>query len=64
MIGDSLMDGADEVRSGGSGEWEAEFAGAVGLGCGGYVHAAAEVDEKDLVAGSGLARGAVGYGTG
>jgi hypothetical protein len=45
MIGDSLMDGADEVRSGGSGELEAEFASAVGLGGSGHVHAAGEVDE-------------------
>ena len=62
VIGDALMDGADEVGTGRSVEGEAEFAGAVGLGGGGNIHAVGEVDEKDFVSGGGLVGGAVGDG--
>jgi hypothetical protein len=64
MISDALMNGADEVWCGGSGELEAEFSGAVGLGGSGHVHAGGEVDEQDFVSGSGLVGGAVGDGAG
>src|SRR5208283_4483042 len=64
MIGNSLMDGADEVRTGSAGEFEAEFSAAVGLGVGGDIHAVGEVDENDLIARGGFAGGAVGYGAG
>ena len=64
MIGNALMDGADEVRPGSAGEFEAEFSGAVGFGAAGNVHAVGEVDEDDLVAGGGLVGGAVGHRAG
>ena len=64
MIGNSLMDGADEVRPGSAGEFEAEFPVAVGFGVGGNFHAGGEVDENDFVANGGLAGSAVGDGAG
>src|SRR5229473_6040027 len=56
------MDGANEVWSGSSGEFEAEFPVAVGLGVGGDFHRGGEVDEDDFVSRGGLAGGAVGDG--
>ena len=64
MIVDSLMDGAEEVRAARIGEFEAELAGGVSLGAAGNVHAIGDVDEDDLVSGSGLVGGAVGDGAG
>ena len=64
MIGNTLMDGADEVWSGSSGKFEAEFSVAVGFGVGGDFHGGSEVDENDFIAGSRLFGGAVGDGAG
>jgi hypothetical protein len=58
------MDGADEVWSGSSGEFEAEFSVAVGLGVGGDFHGSSEIDENNFVSGGGLVGGAVGDGAG
>lgn len=63
MIGDSLMDGADEVWPG-DGDFEAEFSSAVGLGAAAHIHAVGKVDEEDFVADGGLAGGAVSDGAG
>jgi hypothetical protein len=63
MIVNSLMDGADEVWAG-YGNFETEFAVAVGLGAAAYVHAVGEVDDNDFVADGGFAGGAVGHGAG
>jgi hypothetical protein len=62
VVSNSLMDGANEMRAGGSGELEAESSAVVGLGRGGDFHGGGEVDEDDLVACSGLVGGAVGDG--
>ena len=59
MIGNSLMNGADEVRPG-HGDFEAEFSVAVDLGAAGHVHAVGEVDENDFIADGRLVGGAVG----
>ena len=67
VIGDSLMDGADEMRTSGAiagVELETELAGGVSLGAAGNVHAAGEVDEDNLDSGGGLVVGAVGDGAG
>lgn len=58
MIGDSLMDGAHEVRAL-SIEFEGEVAFGVGLGASGFLHALAELEQDDFVARAGLAGGAV-----
>jgi len=58
------MNGADEVRSGCAGEFEAEFPVAVGFCVGGDFHAGGEVDEDDFIARGGFVGGAVGYGAG
>ena len=63
VIINSLMDGADKVRTG-YGDFEAEFSVAVGLGAAGYVHAVGEVDDNDFIARGGFAGGAVGDGAG
>ena len=63
MIGNSLMDGADEVWTG-HGDFEAEFSVAVDLGAAGHVHAVGEVDENDFIACGGLVGGAIGDGAG
>jgi len=63
MIGNSLMDGADQVRAG-DGDFETELSLAVGFGGAAYVHAIGEVDEDDFIAGGGLVGGAVGDGAG
>ena len=64
MISNSLMNGADEVRLGSAGEFEAEFSVAVGLGAASNVHTVGDVNENDFIACGGLAGGAVGDGAG
>ena len=64
MIGDSLMNRANEVRTGRSRELEAELSGGVGLGAASHDHAIGQVDEDDFVSGGGLAGGGVGDGAG
>ena len=63
VIGDVLVDDADEVRSL-SVEFEGEIAFGVGLGAPGFFHALAEAEEDDFVAGGGLAGGGVFHGAG
>ena len=58
VIGDFLMDDADEVRALGI-ELETEIAFGVGLGAAGFFHALAEAEQDDFVAGGGLAGGDV-----
>ena len=63
VIGDFLMDDADEVWALGI-ELEAEVALRIGLGASGFFHALTEAEEDDVVSGSGLAGGGVLYGAG
>jgi hypothetical protein len=58
------MYGADQVRSGCAGEFEAESSVAVGFGVGGNFHSGGQVDENDFIARGGLVGGAVGDGAG
>ena len=58
VIGDFLMDDADEVRALAV-KFETEVAFGVGLGASGFFHALTEAEENDLVTGGRLARGGV-----
>ena len=60
MIGNALMDGADEMRLRSAGEFKAEFSVAVCLGAARYIHAIGDVDEDDFISRGGLVGGAVG----
>ncbi len=67
MVVDTLVNGANQVRRSAAraiAEFEAELARRVGLGAAGNVHAIGDVDEDDLVSGSGLVGGTVGDGAG
>ena len=64
MVGDVLMDGANQVRGLRVVELEAELAFGVGLGAAGFFHALAELEDDDFVAGGGLAGGGVFYRAG
>ena len=65
MVSDSLMDGANEMRTLGSVfQREAEFACRVNFGIGSDVHAIGEIDEDDLVPGGRLVGSAIGDSAG
>ena len=64
VIGDFLMDYANQMRALSIVEFEAEMAFGVGLGAAGFFHALAEAEQDDVVAGGGLAGGGVLDGAG
>ena len=64
VVGDFLMNGADQVRALRVVELEAEIAFGVGFGASGFFHALAEAEEDDVVAGGGLVGGGIFYGAG
>ena len=64
MIGDALVDGADEMRAAAVGQLETEFAAAVGSRFPGFFHAVGKTEQDDLIAGGGFASGAIGDGAG
>jgi hypothetical protein len=64
VVGDFLMDDADEMGTVGAVELESEIAFGVGLGAAGFFHALAEAEQDDFVAGGGLAGGGVLHAAG
>ena len=64
VIGNSLMDSANQVRARASCDGEAELPARVDLGAAGDIHAAGKIDENDFVSGGRLVGGAVGDGAG
>ncbi len=64
MVGNILMDGADQVRGLSVVELETELAVGVGFGAAGLFHAGAEFEENNFVSGGGLVGGGVFYGAG
>ena len=51
MVGDALVDDADQVRISAVVEFEAELSLGVGLGAGSFFHAVGELEEDNIVAG-------------
>ena len=64
VIGDALVNGADQVGALGVVEFEGEIAFGVGLGAAGFFHALTQTQQDDLVARGGLAGGGVFHGAG
>ena len=59
MVSDFLMNGADQVRTLGVVELEAEIAFGVGLGASGFFHALAQAEQDNLISSGGLVGRAV-----
>ena len=59
VVGDVLMDGADQMGRLGVVELEGEVALSVGFGAAGFLHALAELEQDDFVSGGGLVGGGV-----
>ena len=64
VVSDVLMNGADEMWSLRVFELEAEVSVGVGLGAAAFFHALAKLEQDDIVAGGGFARGGVFYRAG
>src|SRR6476660_3972822 len=64
VVGHALMDNTDQVWRISVIESAGKFSLCVGLDVRDFLHAGAELDEDDLVAGGGFVAGAVGYGAG
>ena len=61
MIGNVLMDGANQMRSLCVVELETELAFGIRFGAAGFFHALAELEQNNFVSGGGLAGGGVLY---
>jgi len=64
MVGNALMDGADQVRRLRVVELETELALGIGLGAAGFFHPLTQLEQDDLVSGGGLASSGVLDGAG
>jgi len=64
MVGDSLVNGADQVRGLRVVEFQSEVALGVGLGARGFFHALGEAEQNYIVASGGFSGGGVLDGAG
>ena len=64
MVGNSLVNGANQMRRLGVVDGETEFAFGIGFRVPGFFHALAELEQNDFLSGARFAGGAVLHGSG